>query len=153
MAFTLRPAGLADREFLWILREAAMRPLLEPLLGWNEAQQRAYADESLRGRIVIVDGAAGGVLTVVARGAERHLAFVGILPPLQGAGLGTALVRLAQDEAAAGGLLLSLHVLSANPAVRLYSRLGFEVETTGAVGHGVDRLRMCWRPNLRPSRG
>jgi ribosomal protein S18 acetylase RimI-like enzyme len=105
-----------------------------------------YADESLRGRIVVVNGVAGGVLTVVPRGRERHLTFVGILPALQGAGLGTALVRLAQDEAAAAGLSLSLHVLSANGAVRLYRRLGFEVEASDPVSAGADRLLMRWRP-------
>jgi ribosomal protein S18 acetylase RimI-like enzyme len=150
MDLTLRPAGLADRDFLWMLREATMRPLLEPRLGWSEAEQRAYADESLRGRIVIVDGSVGGVLTVVDRQRERHLAFVAVVPTLQGAGIGTALVGLAQTEAAVARLPLSLHVLSINPAVRLYQRLGFVVESSQPVCPGVERLRLCWRPAAGP---
>lgn len=43
MDFTLRPATNADRAFIWDLRQLTMRPLIEPLEGWDESTQRGYA--------------------------------------------------------------------------------------------------------------
>ena len=143
MNFTLRPVTPDDLPFLWTLREAAMRPNYEPIEGWDEAVQRERAAESLTGRLVLVDGQPVGVLTVKDRGPERHLTWVAVLPALQGQGLGTALVRLAQQEAAAAGRPLSLHVQPANPARRLYERLGFELD--GLI-LGGRRARMLWKP-------
>jgi ribosomal protein S18 acetylase RimI-like enzyme len=147
MEFTLRPATADDLPFLWRLREAAMRPVYEPAEGWDEAVQRERAAESIAGRIVLVGGEPAGALTVKDRGHELHLAWVAVLPRLQGQGLGTALVRLAQAEAAAAGRPLSLHVLPSNPARQLYERLGFEVE---ALVLGGARARMRWTPPRRP---
>jgi ribosomal protein S18 acetylase RimI-like enzyme len=143
MDFTLRPVTPYDLPFLWSLREAAMRPNYEPVEGWDEAVQRERAAESLAGRLVLVDGVPTGVLTVTDRGHELHLTWVAVLPALQGRGLGTALVRLAQAEAAATGRPLTLHVQPANPARRLYERLGFELD--GLVMDGR-RARMRWTP-------
>jgi len=144
MDFTLRPATNADRAFIWDLRQLTMRPLIEPLDGWDEPTQRSYADESLAGRIVLVRGEPAGVLTVKRRALELHLTWVAVLPRLQGVGLGAALIRHAQEEAAAAGLPLTLRVMRANPAVRLYERLGFASDGTALSGLPTDRLTMRW---------
>src|SRR4051812_1546243 len=125
MKFELRPATTADREFIWNLRCETMRPILEPVNGWDESTQRSHADESLAGQIVLVDGAPGGVLTVANWGSELHLKWVAVLPSHQRQGLGTALIKRAQDQAAAARLPLTLQVQASNPAVALYHRLGF----------------------------
>jgi GNAT superfamily N-acetyltransferase len=144
MDFDLRPATPADRAFIWALRQATMRPLIEPLEGWHEPTQRGYADESLAGRIVVVGGEPAGVLTVRNRGSELHLTWVAVLPQLQGFGLGTALLRRAQQEAAAARLPLTLRVMRANPAVRLYERMGFSADGPVVAGLPTDRLTMRW---------
>jgi ribosomal protein S18 acetylase RimI-like enzyme len=41
--------------------------------------------------------------------------------------VGTLLLRELQDEAAASGRSLSIHVERFNPALRLYERLGFQL--------------------------
>jgi ribosomal protein S18 acetylase RimI-like enzyme len=143
MEFTLRPVTPDDLPFLWALRESAMRPNYEPVEGWDDAVQRQRAAESLTGRLVLVDGEPVGVLTVKDRGHELHLTWIAVLPALQGRGLGTALVRLAQAEASAAGRPLSLHVQPANPARRLYERLGFELDE---LILGGKRARMVWTP-------
>ncbi len=51
-----------------------------------------------------------------------------IAPALQGQGLGTALLLECIAQARAAGKDITLHVLKANPARRLYERLGFVVE-------------------------
>ena len=145
MNFSLRPAAPSDRAFIWSLRQATMRPLIDPLLGWDEPVQRGYADESLAGRIALVEGVAAGVLTVSDWPREKHLTWVAVRLDLQGRGLGSALVGRAQDEAAAVGLPLSLQVLGASPAVRLYRRLGFEAVAVESLAPGVERLRMRWQ--------
>ena len=144
MEFELRPATNADRGFIWELRQLTMRPLVQPLEGWDEPTQRGYADESLTGRIVLVGGQPAGVLTVKSRPHELHLTWIAVLPRLQGAGLGAALIRRAQEEAAAARLPLTLRVMRASPAVRLYERLGFASDGTSLPGLSTDRLTMRW---------
>ena len=128
----------------WDLRQLTIRPLIEPLEGWDEPTQRGYADESLTGRIVLVGGEPAGVLTVMRWTHELHLTWIAVLPQLQGAGLGAALIRRAQGEAAAARLPLTLRVMRANPAVRLYERLGFTSDGTTLAGLPTDRVTMRW---------
>ena len=52
--FRLRPAEPSDFEFIWRLRVATMQHMIEAAYGWDEATQRAYAQESLGGMIVLV---------------------------------------------------------------------------------------------------
>lgn len=61
-----------------------------------------------------------------------YVAHVGVTPTLQGKGIGTRLLRYAEDEARAQGIPhLSLDVSVQNPgAQRLYERLGFQVVET-----------------------
>ncbi len=52
---------------------------------------------------------------------------IALTPPYRGQGLGTRLVRAALDEAARRGFeAVSLSVSPPNPALRLYTRAGFE---------------------------
>lgn len=151
MDFDLRPATPADRGFIWALRQATMRPLIEPLEGWHEALQqlrRRVARRTDRRR----GGRADRRADVRDRGHELHLTWVAVAPARQRAGLGTALVRVAQAEAAAAGLSLTLRAMRANPALRLYERLGFTAEAAPpAPGLPTDRIPMRWTPG-RPTR-
>lgn len=139
MKYDLRPATTADREFIWNLRCATMRPIVEPVQGWDEPTQRSYADESLLGQIVLVDGEPVGVLTIANWGSEMHLVWVAVVPTRQRQGLGGSLVQLAQSQAAAAGLPLTLQVQANNPAVALYHRLGFSDRVSSA-----NRILMRW---------
>lgn len=139
MEYELRQAGPADREFIWKLRCETMRPIVEPVDGWDEATQRSYADESLSGRIVMVAGEPAGVLTIANWGSEMHLVWIALLPKYQRRGLGTALIQSAQREAASAGLPLGLQVQTNNPACELYRRLGFTDRVRGA-----NRILMRW---------
>ena len=62
----------------------------------------------------------------LARWAREHrMVEIALLPAHRGAGFGAAIVRDLMDEAAAAGKALSIHVERMNPALRLYTRLGF----------------------------
>ena len=66
---------------------------------------------------------------------------VSLFPAVRGQGLGTALIGAVQEQAAAQGCGVMLHVLQQNPrARRLYERLGF---VAGEEGHSP-YLRMDW---------
>ena len=147
MRFTLRPARSDDWSFVWALRLATMRPLIERTYGWDEAMQRTFAEPSLGGRIAEVHDhvhdARVAVLTVLDWGRERHLAWIAVIPTLQRHGLGAALVRLAQREAQEEAKPLTLQVLAANRAVHFYERLGFVREPSDDPLW----LKMRWVPN------
>lgn len=64
-------------------------------------------------------------------GLDWQLIQIQLAPEVQGRGIGEALIRRLVDEARSAGAALTLHVLHANPARRLYERLGFRI-----VAHG-----------------
>jgi ribosomal protein S18 acetylase RimI-like enzyme len=80
----------------------------------------------------------------IQREAPSHLVVdICLLPGLRGAGVGSALLRHSQAEAAALGRGMQLHVARWNPAARrLYERLGFIVTDDSGASH----LEMCWTP-------
>jgi len=142
MDFRLRPAEPTDREFIWRLRVATMKDMIEAAYGWDEATQRAYADESLGGMIVLVGEEPVGVLTLADWADQLHVVWMAIQSEVQGRGLGRALVEHCQRQALQAGKPLTLQVLQGNPAVALYKRCGFEVYER----NGPHRLLMRWRP-------
>lgn len=90
--------------------------------------------------VVEVDGRPVGRLYVDRRLDEIRIIDISLLPGLRGVGLGTALIRAVQAEAAGSHSRVTLHVADGNRAAGLYARLGFRV--IGDVG--VYRL-MEWR--------
>ena len=119
-----------------------MKGLVTEAYGWDEATQRAYADESLAGQIVLVNGRPVGVITLKDWAGEIHLGWVAVAAESQGRGLGGALVRWAQAYAAERGKPLTLQVLPENPARALYESRGFA--ETGRSPRGDVRMR--WEP-------
>lgn len=66
-----------------------------------------------------------------------------LFPHLRGSGVGGALIRQSQIEAAALGRGMHLHVARTNPAARrLYERLGFVVTDDSGASH----IAMAWMP-------
>jgi GNAT superfamily N-acetyltransferase len=143
MRFQLRKAEAADLEFIWQLRVATMKEAICNSYGWDEATQREYAEESLRGQIVQVDNQPVGVLTLADWGDQLHLVWMALLPTWQGQGLGSELMACCQDRALKLGKPLTLQVLRNNPAVTFYEKFGFKLQTT----NGPHKLLMRWSDN------
>jgi ribosomal protein S18 acetylase RimI-like enzyme len=78
-------------------------------------------------QIIEFAGEAVGLLKVSRDDKDWHLIQIQLKPVLQGQGLGTQLIQTVIHEARNAGASLSLNVLKANPALRLYERLGFVV--------------------------
>lgn len=127
----VRPALPSDREFFLALRELAFRPSVEALWGWQEVEQKARSEQvfaELPVEIVEEGGRPVGAIAIVHESDHDELELIGILPEVQGRGVGSALIGSAQEEAAQRGVPLRLSVLVTNPAARvLYERLGFHV--------------------------
>ena len=67
-----------------------------------------------------------GRLFIDRCGLHLTLVDIALLPEYRRQGIGTALLRDLQEEAARVGKAVRLHVFKTNPAARLYERLGFQ---------------------------
>lgn len=137
MTYILRPATAEDRDFLYRLHVATMKPTVSQIWGWDDAVQAAYFrdrfDPSVR-QVIVMDGRDVGVVEVERRPAEVFLSNIEIAPEYQGRGLGAAIIKDLLAEAHGRGLPVTLQVNRVNRARRLYERLGF-VETGRSETH------------------
>ncbi|WP_235217094.1 GNAT family N-acetyltransferase [Archangium violaceum] len=132
------PAAESDDAFLFELY-ASTRAEELAAWGWSAAQQEPFlrmqwlaqkrgyeARYPSEGHCILEhEGRPVGRLWVVRGEHELRLVDVTLLPAYRGSGLGTSVLRALQEEAAAAGKPLRLHVMRNNPALRLYTRLGF----------------------------
>jgi len=136
---SLRAATADDREFLVALYGATRTDLAR--LPLDETQRDALVRMQFHAQdvhyrqttpdaafdVIEVDGRPVGRLYVDRRVDDIRIVDVSLLPEHRNAGIGTTLIRALQDEAAATGRGVSLHVAMGNPAAGLYSRLGFQL--------------------------
>ncbi len=137
-----RPASPADLPFLLHLRQQTFHAYLA------EAGIAIDADSDLArvlfkfdaAEILLHRGQPAGLLKMSRDEGTWLIHQLQIAPELQGQGLGAALLRQLQCEAAATGACLDLGVLKRNPAQQLYRRLGF-------VDYGENELEylLRWR--------
>jgi ribosomal protein S18 acetylase RimI-like enzyme len=137
---TLRPVEAADREHLLAVYAASRATELDQVQ-WPpgqrewfeqmqfEAQDHEYRRANPRGRfeVIEVEGRPAGRLYSDRRPGDLRIVDIALLPHHRGHGIGAALIRGLQAEAAEEGRIVSIHVEVANPAQRLYERLGFTV--------------------------
>ena len=121
-------------------------------LPWSDEQRTVFCDAQFDAQdryyrqqfpdstydVVLQDGLEVGRLYVDRTGDEIVLLDIALLPERQGRGLGGALLRNLLAEAAGSDRPVLLHVERANPARRLYERLGFVEVEQGSV---YDSLR------------
>lgn len=142
---TWRPRTDEDQGLLRALFASSRRAELD-LMGADPEQERAFVDLQLRARdghrdatrpdatlcVVTLDGLAVGQLDLDRTATAVEVLEIALVPGLRGHGLGTTVLTRVLDDADAAGLAVRLHVEPANPARRLYERLGFVA--TGAEG-------------------
>jgi ribosomal protein S18 acetylase RimI-like enzyme len=154
MNLTLRPATPADRDLLYriyastreeeIARTDWTEPQITAFLTQQFTAQDTYYREHYPGAVfslILLDGDPVGRLYLHHRPAEIRIMDIALLPPHRNRGIATALLRDLQTEAAASAKPLTIHVEQFNPALRLYTRLGFRP----IAEHGV-YLLLEWRP-------
>ncbi|MFZ1880695.1 MAG: GNAT family N-acetyltransferase [Gaiellaceae bacterium] len=125
----LRPATASDRDFLFELHRATMRPYVEPIFGWNDTKQAELFDEAFTPancQVIQIGGEDAGVLEVAETAEEIWLTLIELDPRWQGAGVGTSVVSSVLHRGAETRRPVGLRVLRTNSAARaLYERLGF----------------------------
>ena len=133
-----RPATAEDDDFLWRLY-VSTRDAEIASLGWPAAQQEAFLKMQYRARsgsysamypgaerqIVTDHGAPAGAVMVARNSREIRLVDIAFLPPFRNRGYGADEIRMLIRESDQTSLPLRLSVMRANPAIRLYQRLGF----------------------------
>jgi len=135
----LRPARDDDASFL-LRVYASTRAEELAQTGWSEAQKDAFLRQQFEAQtqhyrehfdgarfdVIECDAEAVGRLIVWRSRDEIRVVDIALLPAFRGRGVGEGLLRPILTEAAERGLPVHIHVERANPALRLYGRLGFE---------------------------
>ena len=126
----LRPAKVSDYPFLFDLLKMSMKDYyMATYGGWDDKEEYSYLLDSLKDtdcRIIEIDSAAAGVLSVRESEGCLFLNEMQILPEYRDKGIGSALLDRLIVRSEKEGIPICLEVLKVNiKAVRLYERKGF----------------------------
>ena len=134
MVTTFRSATEHDIDWLVELRAEVLRTDLERLGRYDPHRVRqrmrdAYVPASTR--VVVVDGAEVGCVTVRSEADARWVEHLYLAPGVQGRGIGSEVLQtvLAGEDPRP----TRLNVLQGSPARRLYERHGFTVDAEDEV--------------------
>ena len=141
MKMTKRPATEADLPYLMWLRRKTMD---DHLRASGETPTNEYHAQRLHYRydcadVLVQDNRAVGLLKVARDPGEWEIIQIQLDPSLHGQGVGRTLLEEVISGARSAGANLTLKVLTANPARKLYEELGFEA--CGIEGNEV-RMRL-----------
>jgi len=135
---SLRPIRDSDMPFLHALYASTRAEELAQT-DWDAATVVAFIEQQFRAQHAwYQEQYAGSSFCVIERAGipigrlyvgrwEREIRIIDIalLPAYRNAGIGSALIRSILDEGRSSGRRVSIHVEVFNPALRLYTRLGF----------------------------
>ncbi|MDR6689264.1 GNAT superfamily N-acetyltransferase [Microbacterium sp. 1154] len=134
MDIRLRPSMPGDIEWLVELRAEVLRADLERLGRYDEHRVRERMRAGFRPeftRVIVVDGADAGSITVRPDGASRCIEHFYLASALQGRGVGGEVLGRVLAEPHDGPT--RLNVLQGSPARRLYERAGFTLDSETEV--------------------
>jgi GNAT superfamily N-acetyltransferase len=139
----LRPAIREDVPFLLELRCQTMHPhlLASGLIPSLEEDMRRVLLRFDCAQVILLANKPVGLLKVSRDGMDWDLIQIQLTPSLQGQGFGAQLIQSIISQARQAGASLKLDVLKANPARRLYERLGFT--TIAETAHLFEMRLKC----------
>ena len=148
--FRLRPAQPDDFSFAEELYLSSMKPLMEALGCWNEAQRKAAfrrnyvaADTEIIFRVEKPVEEAIGWLHISERDTDYNLSQIQILPEFCDHGIGSIIIGDLLKRARNTGKTVSLSAVRNNRAIGLYERFGFRKVDADAS----PILEMVWNPD------
>lgn len=125
---SIRAEELAGADWPAEQKEAFVRLQFEAQHAWYHEN---YTDTSWE--VVEVDDVPAGRLYVARWPNEVRIVDISLLPEHRGKGLGGALLEAVFADADEAGKPVSIHVERFNPALRLYTRLGFALREDKGV--------------------
>jgi len=133
----------------WLPPQAWIPPL------WQQLIALPGYIRTLGSRLGVASESYGLMQTLHPRSAHWYLAGIGTDPPLQGTGIGTALMRSRLDRLDTAGIPAYLES-SKESNVPFYERLGFRVTRELRIPGGGPLLWLMWReprPAIRAAAG
>ena len=131
MKVSTRAAHADDKSQVWAFYEAAMRPHIDLIWGWDIAWQLAHFDEAYAVAatyIIDVDGVRAGYIQLDLGDTANYLRMLVIAPAFQSRGVGATLLTELLRVSGGHGRALSLRVFRTNGAAkRFYEREGWYV--------------------------
>jgi GNAT superfamily N-acetyltransferase len=118
-------ASTREEELAAVVWEAGQKKVF---LRQQFTAQHAWYQENYAGAeflVILRDGVPAGRLYVVRWEKEIRLIDIALLPEHRNAGVGSAILAEILAEGSAAAKPVTIHVEKFNPALRLYSRLGF----------------------------
>ena len=103
---TTRRATAEDKEFLWILKVAAMRQYVEQVYGWDDTMQYDYFEKNFHPEaleIIQYDGQDVGIYKLLEREESYYLSQIEITPEFQNKGIGSTIIQRIIDAVAVQG--------------------------------------------------
>ncbi|SDU48330.1 GNAT family N-acetyltransferase [Stappia sp. ES.058] len=145
---SFRRIGESDLPFLAALYASTRREEVAPL-PWSEAEKAAFLEMQFQAQhthymqhypdadwlVVERDGIAIGRLYLERWPSEIRIIDIALMPESRGEGYGTAMLRDVMALAKHANLGVGIHVEHNNPAMRLYTRLGFTKREDKGVYH------------------
>lgn len=136
---SLRPALDDDQDFLFRVY-AGTREEEMALAPWTDEQKAEFLQRQFTLRhtqyrqhyvdarfdIILLDGEPVGNLYVDRSESEIHVIDIALLPECRGRGIGAELLTSLLAEATEDNKPVRIYVIQGNPAIKLYSRLGFQ---------------------------
>ena len=149
----LRPAETQDEGFLRQVYAESRREELDQV-AWPDgareeflrsqfdAQTAHYGQHYPGAEFLIIEhaGQPAGRLYIRRGSQEIRIMEIGLMPLFRNQGIGTALLQTILQEGQSANKLVSIHVEKFNPAIRLYERLGFQIEADRNVYWLLHRL-------------
>lgn len=149
--FECRPETPADQDFLLRLYastredldqtglEETQKRLLIEMQFKAQCRQYDFAFPGAEHRIVQISGEPVGRMLLHKTADDVRLVDIAILPSYRNRGIGAALIKDLQNDAAKSGCTVSLKVQKTNLARELYRRMGFQ-----AADDDGSHLAMVW---------
>ena len=132
----LRPATPDDLEPLVEIRAVVMRPDLERLGRYDAERVRQRLRDAFvpaNTQVIEVSSALAGCVALRRAEDGLWLAHFLLAPDCQGTGIGSAVLREVLSHCDAEGATVRLNVLQGSPALRLYERHGFTLESQDPI--------------------
>jgi ribosomal protein S18 acetylase RimI-like enzyme len=160
MHLTLRPVESEDANFLYRVY-ASTRTDEMALVHWSAEQKEAFLHMQFQAQtahyrayyphaeyLIIQREASTSIGRLIVDRADDSMLIIDIalLPEYRGAGIGTTIIQHLMAEATPTNTPIILRVESFNPAIKLYSRLGFVKTREINIYH-----EMIWKPDSNPS--